>query len=284
EHEQPEACGYRGSAPVHEGNRAYQQQQRGSLGYLVDCAELHQAAGGSWNERYWEKLIKPIADYIVRAWREPDSGIWELPAQAHYVSSKVMDWVTLDRAVKIARRTGHNTETAQWEQTMRQIHTEVMERGWCEQLGSFLQHYDGKGLDASTLLIAVTGFLPTNHPRVISMVKRVEEALVIDRFVYRFQPEETPGYAGGPPLGEFEGAFLPCTFWLATTYAMQGRVADANDVLSQAEQIAGDLLLFAEEVDPRTGSFLGNTPLLFSQMEYVRAIVALSKAREQGPS
>ncbi len=283
EHEQPEACGYRGSSPVHEGNRAYQQQQRGSLGYLADCAELHQASGGSWHERYWEKLIKPIANYTVRAWREPDSGIWELPVQAHYVSSKVMGWVTLDRAVKIARRTGHASETAQWEHTLRQIHAEVMERGWCEQLGSFIQHYDGRGLDASTLLIPVTGFLPADHPRVLAMVKRIEEALAVGHFVYRFQPDKTPGYQGAPPLGEFEGAFLPCTFWLATTYALQGRAADADDVLSQAERAAGDLLLFAEEIDPRTGSFLGNTPLLFSQMEYVRAIVALSKARGQRP-
>jgi GH15 family glucan-1,4-alpha-glucosidase len=283
QHEQHEVYGYRGSSPIHEGNRAYQQQQRGSLGYLVDCAELHQASGGSWHERYWEKLIKPIADYTVHAWREPDSGIWELPVQAHYVSSKVMDWVTLDRAVKIARRTGHTSETIQWEQTMRLIHDEVMERGWCEQLGSFLQHYDGRGLDASTLLIPVTGFLPADHPRVLAMVKRIEEALAVGRFVYRFQPDKTPGYTDAPPLGEFEGAFLPCTFWLATTYALQGRVADADDVLSQAEQAAGNLLLFAEEIDPRTGSFLGNTPLLFSQMEYIRAIVALSKARGQRP-
>jgi GH15 family glucan-1,4-alpha-glucosidase len=282
EHEQREACGYRGSAPVHEGNRAYQQLQHGALGYLADCAELHQAAGGSWNNRYWDKLIKPIADYTMRAWSEPDSGIWELPAQAQYVSSKVMDWVTLDRAVKIGRRTGHDQETAQWEQTLRLIQAEVMERGWSERLGSFRQHYDGEGLDASTLLIPITGFLSADHPRVLSMVRRIEDSLAIDRFVYRFHPDETPGYSGAAPLGEFEGAFLPCTFWLATTYAMQGRVADADALLTQAEQIAGDLLLFAEEVDPRTGSFLGNTPLLFSQMEYVRAIVALSQAQNQG--
>jgi GH15 family glucan-1,4-alpha-glucosidase len=281
EHEMGSACGYRGSRPVRVGNRAYLQKQPGSLGYLADCAELHQALGGSWHETYWQKLMKPIADYTARTWRQPDNGIWELPTAAHYVSSKVMAWVTLDRAIKIARRTRHASETAQWEQARREIHAEVLERGWSERLGSFRQHYDGESLDAASLLIPVTGFLPANHPRVLSTVRRIEESLMIDGVVYRFHPNETPGYSGMPPLGEFEGAFLPCTFWLATTYALQGRVQEADKVLAQVERIAGGPFLLAEEVDPRTGSFLGNIPLLFSQMEYVRAVVALSQARQQ---
>ncbi len=281
EHEQSSASGYRGSRPVRVGNRAYLQQQHGSLSYLADCAELHQALGGAWHATYWHKLIKPCADYTVRTWHQPDSGIWELPTVAHYVSSKVMAWVTLDRAIKIARRTGHASETAPWEEASREIHAEVMERGWSEQLGAFRQHYDGNGLDAATLLIPVMGFLPANHPRVVSMVRRIEESLAIDGCVYRFHPNETPGYSGMPPLGEFEGAFLPCTFWLATTYALQGRVQDAEAVLARVERIAGGLFLLAEELDPRSGSFLGNTPMLFSHMEYVRAVMALAQARKQ---
>jgi GH15 family glucan-1,4-alpha-glucosidase len=276
EHERRDVNGYRGSLPVREGNRAYKQYQRGSLGYLVDCAELHLRAGGAWHKPYWE-LVRKIVEYITATWQLPDSGIWELPFEAHYVSSKVLDWVVLDRGIKIARRTGHQQEIERWAGVREEIRADVMERGWSERLGAFRQHYDGEGLDASALLIPVTGFLPADHPRVISTVQRVEEALMIDGFVYRFQPGKTPGY-GDVPVGEFEGAFLPCTFWLATTYAMQGRVQAAADILAQAEQLAGPLGLFAEEVDPRTGSFLGNTPLLFSQMEYVRAIVALSAA------
>src|SRR5579859_5427164 len=275
EHERTDAYGYRGSQPVREGNRAYLQHQRGSLGYLIDCAELHLREGGSWKESYWE-LIRKVADYMAANWQRPDSGIWELPAEAHYVSSKVLDWVGLDRAIKIAERTGHQRETDGWQRVMRQMYAEVMERGWSERLGAFRQHYDGEGLDASVLLIPVTGFLPSDHPRVISTVKRIEEALMIDGFVYRFQPGETPGY-GDVPVGEFEGAFLPCTFWLATTYAMMGRLDDADEILAQAERVAGDVGLFAEEVDARTGHFLGNTPLLFSQMEYVRSIVTLAR-------
>jgi GH15 family glucan-1,4-alpha-glucosidase len=278
EHPRWDADGYRGSQPVRVGNRAYQQYQRGSLGYLVDCAELHLRVGGVWHDAYWD-LIRRIADYTVVNWQKPDSGIWELPAEAHYVSSKVLDWVILDRAVKIAQRLGREKAAEAWHPAMKQIRAEVMERGWSERLKAFRQHYDGEGLDASALLIPVTGFLPSDHPRVVSTVKRIEESLVIDGFVYRFQPGETPGYED-VPLGEFEGAFLPCTFWLATTYAMMGRLDDAEAILAQAESIAGDLGLFAEEVDARTRHFLGNTPLLFSQMEYVRAIVALARARK----
>ncbi|HEU5368720.1 MAG TPA: glycoside hydrolase family 15 protein [Ktedonobacterales bacterium] len=279
EHERWNVNGYRGSLPVREGNRAYKQYQRGSLGYLVDCAELHLRAGGSWHEGYWN-LVRKIVDFIAATWQVPDSGIWELPTEAQYVSSKVLDWVALDRGMKIAQRLGHSQEVSQWPQVRERIHADVMEKGWSERLGAFRQHYDGEGLDASALLIPVTGFLPANHPRVLSTVRRIEEALTIDGFVYRFQPSKTPGYED-VPVGEFEGAFLPCTFWLATTYAMQGRVQDATDVLARVERIAGNLGLFAEEADPRTGSFLGNTPLLFSHMEYVRAIVALAKAQEQ---
>lgn len=278
EHERRDIYGYRASLPVREGNRAYKQHQRGALGYLVDCAELHLLEGGAWHEHYWD-LVRKIVEYIAATWQMPDSGIWELPTEAHYVSSKVLDWVALDRGIKIAQRTGHTREIKRWSEALEAVHADVMEHGWCERLGAFRQHYDGEGLDASALLIPVMGFLPSDHPRVIATVKRIEEALMIDGFVYRFQPGKTPGY-DDVPVGEFEGAFLPCTFWLATTYAMQGRVQDADDILAQAERVAGDLGLFAEEVDARTGHFLGNTPLLFSHMEYVRAIVALSRAHK----
>ena len=149
-----------------------------------------------------------------------------------------------------------------------------------ERLEAFRQHYAGEGLDASVLLIPVMGFLPSTHPRVLSTVRRIEEALMIDGFVYRFQPGKTPGYED-IPVGEFEGAFLPCTFWLATTYALQGRIQDADDLLTNAERLAGSLGIFAEEVDARSGHFLGNMPLLFSHMEYVRAIEALAQAQHE---
>jgi GH15 family glucan-1,4-alpha-glucosidase len=279
EHERRDITGYRGSLPVREGNRAYQQYQRGALGYLVDCVALHLRAGGVWHEPYWD-LVRRSVDYIAATWQMPDSGIWELPVEAHYVSTKVLDWVALDRGLEIAHRTHHKAEMDSWSRAREEVRTAILQHGWSERLGAFRQHYAGEGLDASVLLMPVMGFLPSTHPCVLSTVRRIEEALMIDGCVYRFQPGKTPG-CEDIPVGEFEGAFLPCTFWLATTYAMQGRIRDADDLLKNVERLAGSLGLFAEEVDARSGHFLGNTPLLFSHMEYVRAIVALAQAQRE---
>jgi GH15 family glucan-1,4-alpha-glucosidase len=266
--------GYRGSKPVAFGNSAYQQRQFSSLGYLADCIEDYFRAGGTWKDTYWS-MLRRIADYTAAHWQEPDSGIWELPGAEHYVSSKVMSWVVLDRAMRIAEETGH-ADAERWRPTREAIHAEVMDRGWSEQLQAFRQRYDAESLDASTLLIPVMGFLPADHPRVCATVDRIAESLTIDGFVHRFRASGTPTKTT-LPFGEFEGAFLPCTFWLATTYAMLGRTAEAEAILAQAEAIAGELGLFAEEVDARFRTFLGNTPLLFSQVEYVRAIRTIAK-------
>jgi GH15 family glucan-1,4-alpha-glucosidase len=274
--ERPDLDGYRGSRPVQFGNQAATQRQLGSFGYLADCVWLHLCEGGDWNDDYW-RLIQRCADYICAHWQEPDSGIWELPQHEHFVSSKVMCWVVLDRASKIAARTGHATATNPWRAAMEAIHAEVMERGWSEQLQAFRQRYGADSLDAATLLIPAMEFLPADHPRVLATVDRIVECLTIDGFVHRFIPSETPGQ-GDLPLGEFEGAFWPCTFWLAETYARAGRPAEAEAILTKAEAVAGDLGIFAEEVDARTGAFLGNTPLLFSQVEYVSAVLALDEA------
>jgi GH15 family glucan-1,4-alpha-glucosidase len=189
-----------------------------------------------------------------------------------------MSWVTLQRAVEIAKRTGHTAEVDGWLTTMDAIHAEVMTRGWSDRLSAFTQRYDADTLDAAALLIPVMGFLPADHPRVIATVEQIAASLTIDGLVHRFIAAETPGHED-LPLGEFEGAFLPCTFWLATTYAMMGRPDDAEAILARVEPIAGDLGLFAEEVDARAGTFLGNTPLLFSHVEYARAVLELAKAR-----
>lgn len=266
-------AGYRGSLPVQQGNRAYNQRQLDSLGFLGECALVYIEHGGVWKDAYWE-LIRRAADYTAANWQERDSGIWELPEHAHYVSSKVMSWVMLKRAVQVAEWVGRVSETDHWRETMDVIHAEVMERGWSEELQSFRQHYDTDQLDASVLLIAVMGFLPADHPRVLATVERVVAELTIDGFVYRFIPS-----AGELPLGAFEGAFLPCTFWLATTYAKQGRVDEADAILRRVEEIAGELALFAEEVDARQRTFLGNYPLVFSHVEYIQAVVELAKAK-----
>lgn len=265
----PEAAGYRDSPPVRVGNRAYKQFQLGSLGFLSDCIWLYLQEGGRWNDDYW-KLTRRLADYVRKHWMEPDNGIWELPVRQHFVSSRVLSWVALDRAVRIAKRVKPNFDTTPWEAELPKIHGEVMECGWSERLGAFRERYEQENLDAAALLISVFEFLPPNHPRVLSTIERISEYLTIGSYVYRFNPREMPAL-GDFPLGQLEGAFLPCTFWLATAYAKAGKPEKAEAILQNAERIAGPLGIFAEAVDPRNNCFLGNTPLLFSHVEYIRA-------------
>ncbi|MEP6887878.1 MAG: glycoside hydrolase family 15 protein [Nitrospirales bacterium] len=171
------------------------------------------------------------------------------------MSSRVMSWAIFDRGITIAEQLGHRVNLDHWRTTMEAIHTQVMREGWSDRLGAFRQSYESDALDASALLIPVMGFLPADHPRVVSTVQRIEDSLMVDGFVYRVHEE------GAAPthetLGEHEGAFLPCTFWLATTYAMARRPDQAETILNRAETCAGSLGLFAEELDPRCGRFWG---------------------------
>lgn len=277
ERHRTDISGYRGSLPVRFGNRASTQTQLGSLGYFCDCALIHLEQGGKWKPAYTD-LVKRVADYTAQHWREPDSGIWELPGNEQYTSSKVMSWVVLDRAIKIAERTGHGKAMDDWKRQRQAIFDDVMKYGWSERQKSFVQRYGSETLDASLLLIPVMGFLPPDHDRVRNTVDRIVEVLSIDGLVYRFEPLESP-VEHATPLGEFEGSFLPCTFWLATAYAMAGRTLEADNILTRAESLTESVGLFAEEADARNNQLLGNYPLLFSQVEYVRAALALDQAR-----
>ncbi len=274
-----DAFGYRGSQPVRVGNHAYKQRQFGSLGFLADCTWSYLQEGGPWREEYWD-LIRRCANYVVAHWSKPDNGIWELPEPQQFTHSKVLCWVMLDRAIKIAQKVKSSFDTSGWRAECERIRADVMQNGWSERLGAFRQRYDADNLDAAELLISVLGFLPGDHPRVLSTIDRISESLTIDGFVYRFNPLETPGL-GDLALGEFEGAFLPCTFWLATACAKAGRIEQSRSILQRAEQLAGGTGLFAEAVDPRDHGFLGNTPLLFSHVEYVRARLELARAEAQ---
>ena len=272
--------GYRESRPVRRGNRAAKQMQLGSMGFFADCASIYVDHGGEWREEFWQ-LLKRAADFTCDHWREKDSGVWELPEKAHYVASRVMSWVVLERAVSIAGKTGHLQETGHWRETAAAIHAEVMEKGWCERKNAFRQKYDSDALDAAALLIPLMDFLPADHPRVAGTLAAIERELVIDGLVHRFDPSDTFG-GEQLPAGEFEGAFLPCVFWHAHALAKAGRCGEAEAILVRCEAIAGDLGVFAEEADAKRNSFLGNTPLLFAQVEYARAIFQLNIARSRG--
>lgn len=277
QHERDDIAGYRGSRPVRFGNHAFGQRQFDSFGYLADCAHIYLQQGGHWKSEYWT-LLKRLADYTADNWRQPDNGIWELGEQKHHVSSKVMSWVTLERTVRIAEELGiEDSQAYHWRSVMEEVHAEVMERGWSERRQAFRQHYDSDALDASSLLIPTMRFLPAEHPRVLATIDRIAADLTVGGLVYRFDPREMPSAEG--VLGEFEGAFLPCTFWMAASLAMAGRTDEAEAILERVEEIASPLGLFAEEADPGTATFLGNTPLLFSHSEYIKAVLSLAKAR-----
>lgn len=275
-----EVEGYRGSQPVRLGNHAYKQHQLGSYGYLADCVWTFVQEGGQWREEYW-KLIHRLAGYTVKHWQKAENGIWELPERMHYTNSKVLSWVMLDRAIRIAQKVNPSFDTGPWHAAREAIHTEVMEKGWSERLGAFRQRYDNDNLDSAALLMPVLGFLPGDHPRVLATIERIAEFLTIDDFVFRFDPLETPGL-GRIPLGQMEGAFFPSTFWLATALAKAGQAERAEKILKHAEVLAGSLGLFSEAADPRTHTLLGNTPLLFSHVEYVRAKLELANLKSKG--
>lgn len=270
--------GYQRSLPVRTGNAAADMTEIDSYGYLTDCALIYLRHGGRWEESHW-RMIRRLADYTAHNWEKPGSGIWELLPQRQFLAGKVMSFVTLDRALRIASQTGQTGPfLGDWETQRARIFTDIMSRGWSERLRSFRQHYDGDTLDAAALLIPIMSLLPPEHPRITETIARLSGSLEINGFLHRFQDSgadsQTPGV-----LGEEEGAFLMCSFWLAQILARRGETDRAEAILAKAETIAGDLGLYAEAVDARTNAFLGNTPLVFSQVEYARAAIAIDKAK-----
>ena len=279
QHERRDVEGYRGSLPVRFGNHAYKQIQHDIFGYFADCVDVYLRHGGHWRDEVWQLLCRS-ADYVAAHWGEKGNGIWELDAREHYVSGQVMAWVALDRVRRIGERARQPMQKADaWAAAAAAIRDNVERNGWSDRRKSFTQTIGGQALDASALLIALTGFLPLDDPRVRSTIDAVATNLTIDGCVYRFDPAEIP-HAGPSELGEFECAFLPCTFWLATCFALLGRTNDAEDVLAAASRVAGPLGLYAEAIDPRNWTFAGNTPLLFSHVEHIRAVQTLRDARE----
>ena len=268
--------GYEKSAPVRVGNAAYQQLQLDIIGEMADA--MFQAFKGGMQPSARARELRPVVlDYLTRAWREPDEGIWEVRGgRRHFVHSKVMAWVAFDRAANAAYNPG--APTGRWRKIADEIHAEVCERGFDCALGSFVQAYGSKQLDASLLLIPIVGFLPAHDPRVRGTLRAIEERLLIGgEFVLRYESEEA---RDGLPPGE--GAFLACSFWLVDNYILQGRNAEARKLFDRLIARCNDVGLLAEEIDPLTGRMLGNFPQAYSHVGLINA--ALSLSRETGPA
>uniref|UniRef100_C6E1C7 Glycoside hydrolase 15-related protein n=1 Tax=Geobacter sp. (strain M21) TaxID=443144 RepID=C6E1C7_GEOSM len=267
ESELPHLEGFRGSRPVRIGNRAAHQKQFSIYGHVLIAAHLLALRDRSIDSQMWEGL-RYMCDFARNHWDEADWSIWEMRSDArHYVHSKVMCWVTLDRGLKIADLTGFHCEREQWEKARDEIRREIMSRGWSDKRQGFVLHYDTDALDGSALLMSMSGFLPFEDPSMLSTVEALRLDLSEDGFVYRYLTDD--GLPGR------EGTFLPCTLWLITNLARQGELDEAELLLTKVDQVGAPLHLLAEEYDPSWREQLGNFPQAFSHEAYITAATTL---------
>jgi GH15 family glucan-1,4-alpha-glucosidase len=267
--------GYEGSQPVRVGNAAAGQFQLDVYGEVLDA--LHQARVNQLelSKEAWS-LQRRLLGFLEHAWKEPDEGIWEVRGpRRHFTHSKVMAWVAFDRGVQAVERFGSSGPVDRWRKIRTQIHREVCEKGFDGELNSFTQSYGSKRLDASLLMIPLVGFLPADDPRMVGTVAAIERVLVRDKLVYRYTHDEDARAVDGLPPGE--GAFLPCTFWLADNLALQGRQGEAEEIFQRLLDLRNDLGLIAEEWDPETRRQLGNFPQAFTHVALVNTAFNLSE-------
>jgi len=270
--------GYEKSSPVRIGNAAYEQLQIDVFGEIADAMLQTLKGGIPLSER--DRAVRPVVlEYLSKAWRQPDEGIWEVRGGArHFVYSKVMAWVAFDRAADVVETEAYNESGERWREIADEIHAEVCERGFDRDLNSFVQAYDSKRLDASLLLIPLVGFLPATDPRIQGTLRAVEDRLMINReFVMRYESDNP-----GDGLPEGEGAFLACSFWLVDNYVLQGRYAEACKLFERLLGRCNDVGLLAEEFDPLTGRLLGNFPQAYSHVGLINC--ALNLSRQTGPA
>ncbi|MFQ6079183.1 MAG: glycoside hydrolase family 15 protein, partial [Thermodesulfobacteriota bacterium] len=252
--------GYKGSKPVRIGNGAAAQRQLDIYGEIMDAALKLSDYVGKIDFELWP-FLRGTCDYVVEHWQEKDSGIWEVRGGPyHFVYSKMMCWVALDRGLTIARRYGFPADLKKWEETRHKVKEEVLEEGWNAGKQAFVQHYETDVLDSSTLLMPLLGFLPFNDPRIVSTIEGIQRELGHDGFLYRYVGED--GLPGG------EGTFLLCTFWLIDCLIGLEKFEEAEPLLRRMEGIANHLGLFSEEYDVRWREALGNFPQAFTHIGY----------------
>ena len=257
--------GYAGARPVRIGNGAFDQRQNDVFGAVLDSILLHTRRSDRLPRRLWP-IVKSQAECATAVWREPDQGIWEARGKPqHYVSSKLMGWVALDRASKLAEARGDTDLTATWRATADEIKDDILAHG-VDKRGVLRQHYDTDALDASTLLAAIFGFLPPDDKRLRASVLAIADELTENGFVLRYRTGETDDGLSGK-----EGTFLICSFWLVSALAIIGEEQPARDLMERLLRVASPLGLFAEEFDVDTGRHLGNFPQAFSHLALIEA-------------
>jgi pentatricopeptide repeat protein len=274
--------GYRGSRPVRVGNKAATQFQLDIYGELLNAAYELARLGVDSEVLKWD-FLKFVADQACSRWEEPDYGIWEVRSdKQHFVHSKVMAWVAVDRAIRLADRFDTDGRTHGWRRTRDAIRDSVLEHGWDSERGAFIQAYGNEALDASNLVIPMVGFLPADDPRVQATINRSLEGLIENGLVYRYRADEVDDGLPG-----HEGAFGLTTFWLIDALALSGRLDEAHELFDGMARRANHVGLYSEEIDPASGAFLGNFPQAFTHLGLVNSAVYIADAeglRTPGPA
>jgi GH15 family glucan-1,4-alpha-glucosidase len=269
--ELPWLPGYNGASPVRIGNAASRQFQLDVYGEVMDTLHLARCAGLHPPPRAWQ-IERALVRFLETKWHEPDEGIWEIRGpRRHFTHSKVMAWVAFDRAEKAGENFGLDGPLARWRGIRDAIHAQVCEAGFDARRNTFVQSYGSAHLDASLLLMPLVGFLPPADPRVRGTVEASERELLVDGLVRRYSPQS--GVDGLPPG---EGAFLPCSFWLADNLALLGRQRDAEALFERLLALRNDVGLLPEQYDPRTRRMLGNFPQALTHVALVNTARLLS--------
>jgi GH15 family glucan-1,4-alpha-glucosidase len=276
EWEVPWLPGFESSRPVRVGNAAASQLQLDVFGEVMDALFHARREGQPPAQEAW-RLQHALVEYLESIADKPDHGMWEVrgPA-AHFTHSKVMVWLAVDRAIKSAEQFGLEAPMDRWRAWRDAIHAEICEKAYDTALGSFVQSYGSRHLDASVLLMPLVGFLPAEDPRIRGTVQAIEQRLMSNGLVYRYDTAKTDD---GLPAGE--GAFLACSFWLVDNLALVGRHADARRLFERLLSLRNDVGLLAEEYDPGTKRQLGNFPQAFSHLALLGSALNLSPRRSQ---
>jgi GH15 family glucan-1,4-alpha-glucosidase len=273
EFELEELQGYEGSAPVRIGNAAGGQVQLDVYGEVLDSLYQARKKGLQESEAAWS-LQKSLIGHLEKIWCLADDGIWEIRGKRqHFVHSKVMAWVAVDRAVRSMEEFGEEGPIERWKTLRSEIHDEVCRLGFSKDVNSFVQFFGSKELDASLLMMPLVGFLPAEDPRMKGTVAAIERNLLQDGFVARY---DTRSAVDGVPGNE--GAFLACSFWLVDNYVLQGRLEEAREMFERLLAIRNDVGLLAEEYDPKEQRQLGNFPQAFSHLALINTAYNLNHA------
>ena len=256
--------GYRASKPVRIGNGAATQLQMDIFGEVLVATATFHRAGGQITDAMWS-TIESFVRAVLNNWRRPGRGIWEVRGQRrHFVYSKVMCWLALDRAIALAQALGKPVELERWRAVRAEIHADALAHGWNERLQSFVQYYGAEYTDATLLMMPMVGFLPADDPRMRATVRRIREELDVNGLIRRYPPELTDD-----GFGSEEGVFTMCTFWLVGYLTFVGELDEARQLFERVLRYGNHLGLFSEMVDPGTGQALGNFPQAFTHVSLI---------------